>query len=268
MCLTWTRNYTLCGCIREITTTNCPPSQQSNCEGEKITFLQTDSVTCKTCWRRGDKRTLIKEDDTHEPYLNDDGYEADTESSSTSESSRHSTAGSRDELGDETRYSSDAVEYKLTSTDEPEPEPEPEDTDSDPNYDIFYDAVEYLSSAGQAISEENRCPLQVQVPPPQTSTRTRTPDYDADSESEEYFDEECASPRPDSRPSTPFLDLRHPEWLDIVGGVDASRVCRPVERVYPHYRADPGSSREQYLTDGGFFLIILLPNWGAHSLLI
>lgn len=48
------------------------------------------------------------------------------------------------------------------------------------------------------------------------------------------------SPELNSRPSTPYFDFNYPGWLDLVDGVDVSRVCRPVERVYPYYRARPG----------------------------
>ncbi|KAJ5988421.1 hypothetical protein N7481_003631 [Penicillium waksmanii] len=71
----------------------------------------------------------------------------------------------------------------------------------------------------------------------------------------EYIaDDECSSPGPDSRPATPFLDLKHPEWLDIVDGVDAGRVCQPVERVYPHYRArtSPGERGLVHVSTGEF----------------
>lgn len=56
----------------------------------------------------------------------------------------------------------------------------------------------------------------------------------------EYADE-CSSPGPESRPATPFLNLRHPKWLDIVDAIDVGSVCQPVERVDPHYRARTGS---------------------------
>lgn len=57
--------------------------------------------------------------------------------------------------------------------------------------------------------------------------------------------------RVQTRPATPFLDLKHPEWLDIVDGVDAGKVCQPVEIVYPHYRARTGPG-ERVLVHGKF----------------
>jgi hypothetical protein len=74
-----------------------------------------------------------------------------------------------------------------------------------------------------------------------TSTDESESDNDIFMDAFEYIaDDECSSPGPDSRPATPFLDLKHPEWLKIVDGVDAGRVCQPVDRVYPHYRARTG----------------------------
>jgi hypothetical protein len=186
MCLTWTRTYTLCGCTHELTTTPCPETPQ--CAGLKITFLQNNSVTCRECWRSGDKRTLTSgsdADDEHEVQVLPDDPETPAEDSE-----------------DELEIWHDAVESSTSSTNTT-----PASTDESESEDVFIDAFEYV-------------------------------------------DEYC-SPGLESRPETPFLDLDHPEWLGIVDGVDAGRVCRSVERVYPHYRARMGPT-EWGLVKGEF----------------
>ncbi|CAI7663035.1 unnamed protein product [Penicillium pancosmium] len=178
MCLTWTRTYTLCGCTREITTTHCPPEKKSKCSGDKITFLKNDSITCKECWRLGDKRMLISGSDGEDEH-----------------------------------------EHEHYSADGPE-SPSPIDSDGSDSDEIWHEAVESKNKS-EFESDNNDNDLFMDA-------------------SEHIPDDECSSLGPDSRPATPFLDLEHPEWLDIVDGVDAAKVCQPVEMVYPHYRARTG----------------------------
>ncbi|KAJ5103058.1 hypothetical protein N7532_003587 [Penicillium argentinense] len=208
MCVLWVRKYTVCGCIREVTTTACPPEKANKCKGNRMVFLKDQTEACSGCWKRGDKRKF-----------NDDEFEAhglsENEETIYSPVNRNApprfrnnlvepsdTARSDSEPGDEI-WEEGLEEILIPST---------ENQSSDSDDDVFVDALEYLD-----------------------------------------MDEERTSPQPPSRPLTPYMNLRHSAWLDIMdgNGVDASRVCDPVEQVSGHYRARRGP-RKGYLMGGRF----------------
>ncbi|KAJ6110182.1 hypothetical protein N7486_002417 [Penicillium sp. IBT 16267x] len=54
MCITWTRKYTLCGCIWVEEDILCAVDQI--CLGRRMVILYSHLQTCKECWKSGDKR--------------------------------------------------------------------------------------------------------------------------------------------------------------------------------------------------------------------
>ncbi|KAJ5628784.1 hypothetical protein N7490_011012 [Penicillium lividum] len=54
MCITWTRKYTLCGCILVEEDILCEEDQI--CFGRRMVIIYSHLQTCKECWKSGDKR--------------------------------------------------------------------------------------------------------------------------------------------------------------------------------------------------------------------
>ncbi len=54
MCIIWTQNYHLCGCIWNIQDLYCEPDEL--CWGARMLVIHCYLQTCKECWKNGDKR--------------------------------------------------------------------------------------------------------------------------------------------------------------------------------------------------------------------
>lgn len=54
MCIIWTQNYHLCGCIWNIQDICCEPDEL--CWGARMLVIHCYLQTCKGCWANGDKR--------------------------------------------------------------------------------------------------------------------------------------------------------------------------------------------------------------------